>query len=74
MTLNNGVCIQRETLKRTRLFFISNRIRKNVKSHYKKRNEKENTTTYRDKTDNKKRYVEKSRTRISKETMNILER
>ena len=74
MTFNNKICIQHEILERIRLFFILNRIRKNVKSYYKKRNEKENITTYRDKINNKKRYAEKLHIRILKETINILKR
>ena len=45
MIFNNKVCIQRKTLERIRLFFILNRIRKNIRSHRKKKNEKENITT-----------------------------
>ena len=74
MTLNNEVHVQRKTLKRTRLFFILNRIRKNVKSHYEKRNKKENTTIYRDKTDNKRRHIKKSYIRILRRIINIFER
>ena len=74
MTLNNKVCIQYEILKRTRLFLISNCIRRNTRSHRKERDEKEDTTISQNKTSNKKRHVREPRTRILKETINISER
>ena len=74
MTLNNKVYVQREISREIRLLFISNYIRRNVKSYYKERNEKRNTTISRSKTNNKKRHARKPRTRILKKTINISER
>ena len=66
--------IQYKTLERTRLFFLSNRIRKNIRDYDKKENKKKNVIDHRNKIDIKKRRVRESRIRISKETMSILER
>ena len=74
MTLDDRVYVQRKILKKIRLLFILNYIRRNVRSHYKKEDKKRNTITNRNKINNKKRYVKKSRIRISKETINILRR
>ena len=43
MTLDNKIRIQFKTLERTELFFLLNCIRKNIRSHNKKRNKKKNT-------------------------------
>ena len=74
MTFNNKVYIQYEISRRTRLFLISNYIRRNVKSHRKERDEKGDTTINRNKINNKRRHARESRTRIPKETMNISRR
>ena len=71
MTLDNEIYIQLEIIKRIRLFFILNSIRKDVESHYKKEDEKRNIINYRDKTNIKKRCTRKPRIGISKETINI---
>ena len=71
MTLNNEVHVQHETSERTRLLLILNCIRRNVRSHRKERDEKEDVTISQNKTDNKRRHVGEPRTRIPKETMNI---
>ena len=46
MTLDNGICIQRKTTRKTGLFFILSNIRKNVKSYNKKENKKKDITNY----------------------------
>ena len=46
MTLNDGIYIQRETVKRTGFLFILNGIRENIESHDKKENKKRNVTSY----------------------------
>ena len=74
MIFNNKIRIQFKTIKRIRLFFILNSIRKNIESYYKKENKKKNVTSHRDKIDIKKERTRKSRIKISKETMNIFRR
>ena len=71
MISNDGIRIQRKITRRTGFFSISNNVWRNIRDHNKKENEKKNITNHRDKINNKKRRTRKSRTRISKETMNI---
>ena len=71
MVFNNGIRIQYKIPERIGLFFIPNGIREDIRSHDKKGNEKEDITTYWDKTDIKKEYTRELRTRILKETINI---
>ena len=74
MTLDHEICIQFEITERTRLFFILINVRKNIESYNKEKDEKKNTTNYKNKIDIKKKRVRKSRTEISKETINISKR
>ena len=74
MTFNYKIYIQLKITKRTRLFFISSNIRKNIKDYNKKENKKRNTTNYRDKTNIKKRCTRESCIKISKKTINISKR
>ena len=48
MILDNEIYVQRKITERTRLLFILNSIRRNIKSYDKKENEKRNTTSHRD--------------------------
>ena len=71
MTLNIGICIQYEITKRIRLLSLLNSIRKNTKSYNKKENEKENVSSCRDTTNNKRERTRKHRIRILERTMNV---
>ena len=71
MTSDNEVRLQRKISERIGLLFLFDRVRKNTRSYNKEKNKKRNTTNHRNKTDTKREYTRKPRTRISKETINI---
>ena len=48
MTSDNGIRIQCKIIRRIELLFILSNIRRNIKSHDKKENEKKNTIDHRD--------------------------
>ena len=66
MTPDDGIRIQFEISKRTRLFLLLNCIRRNIRSHDKKEDKKRNTIDRRNKINIKKRRTRKSYIRISK--------
>ena len=74
MVLNTRIRIQYETIKRIELLSLLNSIRKNIRSHDKKENEKRNITNHQNTIDDKKKRTRKPRIRILKETINISRR
>ena len=71
MVFNNEIRVQYEITRRTRFLSISSSIRRNIRSHDKKENEKRDTTDHRNQIDIKKRYSRKLRIKILKRIMNI---